>query len=92
MDASPDRQQPPPPPVKIEGEREFEVAEILDSKIQRNRLFYLVDWLGYDASERSWQPAANLKNSPELLAEFHAKYPNKSKPSMLKRAPSRRRR
>lgn len=91
-DPSSDRQQPPPPPVEIEGEPEFEVAEILDSKIQRNRLFYLVDWLGYDISERSWQPAANLKNSPELLAEFHDKYPDKPNPSMLNRAPSRRRR
>jgi len=28
-----DRIQPPPPPVEVDGEPEFEIAEILDSKV-----------------------------------------------------------
>jgi len=31
----PDRIQPPPPPVKVDGELEFEIAEILNSKVDR---------------------------------------------------------
>jgi hypothetical protein len=42
----PNRVQPPPPPVEIEGEPEFEISEILDSKIDNRRclckLLYLV--------------------------------------------------
>jgi len=31
----PDRIQPPLPPVKVDGEPEFEISEILDSKVDR---------------------------------------------------------
>ena len=39
----PGRVQAPPPPVEVEGELEYEVAGILDSKIVRGSLKYLVD-------------------------------------------------
>src|SRR6202165_392033 len=42
----PGRSQPPPPPIEIEGQQEYEVDEILDSKILRNKLKYLVSWVG----------------------------------------------
>ena len=56
----PNRTNPPPPPDIIEGEPEFEVDEVLDSRIYRGVLQYLVSWKGYDASENSWEPADNL--------------------------------
>jgi hypothetical protein len=34
---------PPPLPEEIDGKPEFEVKEILDSKVTHNRLFYLVN-------------------------------------------------
>ena len=37
------RVQEPPPPEEIEGELEYEVEEILDSKIVRGKLKYLVN-------------------------------------------------
>jgi hypothetical protein len=40
----------PPLPVEIEGQEEFEVLEILDSRIIRRKLEYLVQWQGYDVS------------------------------------------
>ena len=77
----PGRTQEPPPPVTIEGETEYEVNEILDSKILRRRLLYLVDWKGYAPSERSWEPAKHL-HCPELVQDFHTRYP--LKPSLGK--------
>ena len=77
----PGRIQPPPPPVEIEGELEYEIAEILSSKIDRRRkppLMYLVRWSGYNgtAEESSWLKADELEHASDLVTEFHARYPN----------------
>src|SRR5213078_2283608 len=41
----PARIQPPPPSVVVDNEVEYEVEEVLDSKVSRKRLFYLVKWI-----------------------------------------------
>ena len=73
----PRRVVPAPPPIQlIEGQLEFEVEAILDSKIMRNKLYYFVYWLlGYSASDWTWEPVENLNNAPELVAKFHQRYP-----------------
>jgi len=83
----PNRIQSPPPPVKIDGDIEFEVAEIVDSKIDRRRkddggVVYRVRWKGLHGHEHEYttEPAANLTNARELLDEFHTLYPNKPRP------------
>ncbi|MBW0473912.1 hypothetical protein O181_013627 [Austropuccinia psidii MF-1] len=40
----PNRHQEPPPPIIIEEEEEREVSQILDSKIKRGKLWYLMEW------------------------------------------------
>ena len=45
MSSIPDRVVLPPPPVQLVDGPEFEVKAILDSKIVRQKLYYLVDWL-----------------------------------------------
>ena len=37
----------PPPPVKVAGEKEYEVEEILDKQEKRGKMKYLVKWKGY---------------------------------------------
>ena len=54
----------------------YEVALILNSKILHNKLYYLVDWLGYDPNDRMWEPYENLANASNLFKEFHHQYPN----------------
>ena len=82
----PDRLQPPPPPVFIDGEPESEIAEILDSKVDQCRrnckLLYLVRWTGYAGTdeETSWILAMELGNAPKLVADYHATYPTKPGP------------
>ena len=72
---------PPPEAVEIEGDLEWEVAAILDSKwVDRGRgrnrkkvLRYLVDWKGYN--ETSWQDEEDVRNATELVEEFHKRHP-----------------
>jgi hypothetical protein len=51
----PECEQPPPPLVKVNGDTEFEVAEILDSKIDNChhmcKLLYLLKWACYEGTD-----------------------------------------
>ena len=47
------RRPPPPPPELINGEEEYLVEEILDSRMFRRRLQYLVKWEGYGVEGNS---------------------------------------
>lgn len=78
------RIQEPPPPLVIEGEEEFEVEAILDSRLHYRKLQYLVKWLGYPSSENSWEPSSSLTNCPEKLSRFHLSYPNKPGPRIAR--------
>ena len=69
-----------PLPVTVNHELEYEVNHILDSRLIRKQLEYLVDWKGYDTSHRSWEPKSNLTNAANLIQAFHQLYPNKPKP------------
>jgi hypothetical protein len=73
----PSKFQIPPLPVEIEGQEKFEVSEILDSRIIRRKMEYLIQWQGYDINERTWEPVANLRHAPEMLQEFYRRYPEK---------------
>jgi transposase InsO family protein len=68
------RPKPPPPPVIIDGEEEWEVEEILDSRMFRNCLQYLVKWKGYGREEASWEPRTNV-HAPQLVTKFHQEHP-----------------
>ncbi len=69
-------QEPPPPdPITVEGEEEYEVDHIRDSKLFGRTLKYLVRWTGYGEGEDTWEPAKNLAHAPEKVVEFHSKNP-----------------
>jgi len=72
----------PPPPVEVEGEEEWQVQEVLDSKFVRNRLRYLVKWEGYDKT--TWEPAESMKDL-KAVDEFHELY--LLKPALLPEIP-----
>ncbi|MBW0489680.1 hypothetical protein O181_029395 [Austropuccinia psidii MF-1] len=57
-------QLPQPPPVLVEEQEEWEVAQVLDSKLKRGKLWYLVGWKGFseDQERTSWEPDSNLTN------------------------------
>ena len=65
---------PPPPPILIDNEEEYEVDEIIDSRIHRGKLQFLVKWTGYD--EPSWQPESDvIGNADAAIAAFYQMHP-----------------
>ena len=61
-----------PPPDLIEDHEEYEVEQILDTRLfeQWKKHQYLIKWKGYAEAHNSWKPEENV-NVPELVKEFH---------------------
>jgi hypothetical protein len=64
---------PKPPPDLINGEEEYEVKAILNSRRRGNQMEYLVRWKGYGSDSDEWIPEANLTHAPEILMEYRNK-------------------
>lgn len=69
----PGQATPPPPPVEIDNETEWEVESLLETRRRGRQLQCLVKYTG-DYTP-TWQPASDVANSPELVAQFHPRYP-----------------
>ena len=68
---------PPPPPVEVDSEEEYQVLGVEDSRMYRNQLQYLVRRTGYDSL--TWEPA-KFVDGLEAVGEFHQRYPQKPGP------------
>ena len=76
--------------VEVEDEEEeWDVEGVLDSRITKGQLEYLVKWLDFGPEDNSWQPATNL-NCPEKLQEFHQRNPDRPKEPTTKNQPRKR--
>ena len=83
----PNRVQSPLPLVEVQGELEYEITEVVGSKIDCRRsckLLYLVHWLGYENTDEefSWLPATELEHAKDLITDFHSAYPDKPGPAL----------
>ena len=66
----------PPTPELIDDHEEYEVENILDSRLSGHQgLQYLVKWKGYGNEENSWEPARNQANTQELVRKYHQEHP-----------------
>lgn len=64
------RQPAPPPPDIINQEPEYEVEDILDSRVHRRQRQYLIKWFGYPLHESTWEPESSLEHSQDLLQSW----------------------
>jgi hypothetical protein len=69
------RPTPLPLVVTPEGEEEYEVEKILNSRKVGRQLQYLIHWKGYGPEEDTWQPKADVANAPKLVRRFHQQHP-----------------
>ena len=77
--ALPGQRNEPPPPVEADGEQEWFIDRIEDSRYNRRRRQYefLVKWTGYD--ELTWEPHEFVKETA-ALTEYYARYPTRPRP------------
>ena len=83
-----ERIQLAPAPVIIDGKSEYEISQIVDSKIDCQwacKLLYKVIWLGYeDTGDKSeWIPMSELTYAADLVSNFHIAYSTKPSPLPL---------
>jgi hypothetical protein len=75
VDPIPGQQSNPPlDPILVDGEERYEVEAVLDSRMLRGRLQYLIQWKGYSYEHNSWENATDV-HSPLLVAKFYATHP-----------------
>jgi len=68
----------PPPPIQIEGEDEYELDEIIYSRLHYNKLQYRAKWKGYSPEhDKVWYPAEHFNNAEHTVQRFHRRYPRK---------------
>ena len=86
-----DRDQPPLPPLIVDGQPEYLIEHLIDSKYNRTRcrcqLAYHVKWIGYPISNNpsDWILAdAFDDDAGKLLAKaYHSQHPDKPGPEKL---------
>ena len=66
---------PPPPPELVDGKEEYVVEEILNSRIFRQKLQYLVKWEGYGVEHNTWEYWDNIGNAADVVNDFHTRNP-----------------
>lgn len=78
-DPLPGQANEPPPPIIISGDQEWEVQEIIATRLHYGKLQYRAHWVGYD-EDLEWYPAVNFRNSPHLIRRFHLSNPDQPGP------------
>jgi len=79
-DPLPGQTREPPAPIQLLPEQdEWEIEEILGSKLVRSKLYYQIKWLGAD-DDLEWYPCSDAMYAPHLLKDFHLRYPDAKGP------------
>jgi hypothetical protein len=72
--------------IIIDDEKEFDVEDIIDSRLIKRtlnkRLQYKIRWIKH-SSNRKWYSIENFENAKEILTNYHQRYLNKSNSHFL---------
>jgi hypothetical protein len=73
----PDRRQlpvrPAPELLPDTGEQAWEVREVVGRRVVRGHVQYLVLWKGYPDTDRTWEPASNLRYAQAAVRAFESR-------------------
>jgi hypothetical protein len=76
-DLLPGQHLPLPEPIVVDSESEYEVEEVVDSRVFQQQLQYLIKWCGWD--NLTWEQVTKV-NKLKAIDDIHAQYPNKCGP------------
>ena len=63
--------------MEIEEESgDYEVERIIDSRLQRGKLQYLIKWKNYPIEESTWEPEDHLEKAKSTITKFHRENPS----------------
>src|SRR6516164_9145336 len=72
----PGQRNPTPPPLEVyQDSLRYEVERIEDSRLRRGRLEYLIKWRGFTEDNNTWEPATNVDQAPQAVADFYKRHP-----------------
>ena len=55
----------------IMSDEEYEVEKVLDKRVKKGQVEYLVKWKNYDdPDDNTWEPADNLKEAKPTIDKF----------------------
>ena len=62
----------PEAPIVLEdsNEVEYEVEEIVDTRVVRGTRQFLIKWKNFGTFESSWEPESNLGNAKRIVSDF----------------------
>jgi len=74
----PSKIKEPHPPIQIEGEDEYELDGIIDSRLYYNKLQYRAQWKGYSPEhDKVSYTTESFNNAEHTVQRFHRRYPGK---------------
>jgi hypothetical protein len=70
---------PEPEPLNVYRDDEYEVEEILSTRLVYGLLYYKIKWQGLDEDPVEYSPK-DLRHTPFALRAFHKRYPRRPGP------------
>jgi len=62
---------------------DYEIEKIVDERVYRGKMCYLVRWRGFKSDQDTWEPEDQFKDAPEALADWEAAKQKKAERAVI---------